>query len=267
MCLLPDLELRVGKHEPKMRSNMAAATTNSSHRTHAIATNRHGHTRRRTFPPSAIRHPPSAIVTAPAASARKSPQVPAPDRRQRMRAVPPRLLGDRQQDELPLGHARHQPLDHAELGRVHEVVGGVDGQHRRRDLLEVRRRIVVARRVELVEHVVGVGAPSCASRGTATIVESAASRVGAWRCCTSGALLIMQSRPMRRAKSRGLAPCSRRPCSRRSCVMSSMIIFRIIRLRPTIGRRRAGERHQAVHESRGTCSPTPRRACIPSTCR
>ena len=46
-------------------------------------------------------------------------------------------------------HPRHQPHD-PQLRRVHHIVGRVDGQKAGGDLLQVRRRIVVARRVELM---------------------------------------------------------------------------------------------------------------------
>ena len=73
-----------------------------------------------------------------------------------MRAVPSRLVRRRQQDVAAAFHARHQLFHDPQLRRVHHIVCGIDREEARGDLLEVRRRIVVARRVELIEHVVGV---------------------------------------------------------------------------------------------------------------
>jgi hypothetical protein len=55
-------------------------------------------------------------------------------------------------------HALDLAVEHAELRRIALVVGGVDREQRRLDLLEAGRRVVVARRIPLVQRVVGVAA-------------------------------------------------------------------------------------------------------------
>ena len=45
---------------------------------------------------------------------------------------------------------------HVEIARVDEIVGRIDPRHRRLDRLQLRPRIVVPRRIELVDQVVGV---------------------------------------------------------------------------------------------------------------
>ena len=73
-----------------------------------------------------------------------------------MGPVSARLFARRDQHVLRSCDARHQFLHQAELGGIHEVVGRVDGQDRRRDSPEKRRRIVLPRCLEGVQHVVGI---------------------------------------------------------------------------------------------------------------
>src|SRR5262245_40866823 len=74
----------------------------------------------------------------------------------RMSSVATGLISYRQQDEPRIFHAFHQRLYDLEFRRIHEIVRRVDREYARRDLLEVRRRIVRARRVELVPDIVRV---------------------------------------------------------------------------------------------------------------
>ena len=67
------------------------------------------------------------------------------------------LLARGDQQQLAVLHALQLALHDAGLGRVALVVGRIDGEQRRRDALEARRGVVVARGVPIVEEVVGVG--------------------------------------------------------------------------------------------------------------
>jgi len=69
------------------------------------------------------------------------------------------LIRDGDQDEPATLHLPDQVLHHRQLGRVHEIVGGIDREERRRDFLEVLRGVVVFRRAEVIDHVVRVGVP------------------------------------------------------------------------------------------------------------
>src|ERR1700690_61168 len=71
-------------------------------------------------------------------------QVLLPHRGQRVRPVPPRLRADRQQHEAPVLHALDFPLRDPQLRRIDEIVRRVDVHPPRLDLLQARRRIVVA---------------------------------------------------------------------------------------------------------------------------
>ena len=66
-------------------------------------------------------------------------------------------VGDGDEDELRVGHAGDHLFGDAELGRVDEVVGGVDPEDGRGDGGELGLGVVVARGVDVVEEVVGVG--------------------------------------------------------------------------------------------------------------
>ena len=68
-----------------------------------------------------------------------------------------RSIGDGNEDELGVRHSRDQFFGDAELGRVDEIVGGVDPEDRSGDGGELRLGVVVARGVDVVEEVVGVG--------------------------------------------------------------------------------------------------------------
>ena len=73
-----------------------------------------------------------------------------------MCAVPPGLIARGNQDEAPAFHPLDFPLHNAQLRRIDLIVGRVDGQERSLDAFESRRGIVIARGIELVEHVVGI---------------------------------------------------------------------------------------------------------------
>ena len=103
-----------------------------------------------------------------------------------------------------------------------------------RDLLEVRRRIVVARGVELVEHVVRVvGGDARLQLILVPLVRGVARRprlVPAERAAGHHHQEVDRADHARRAA----APCSRRSSTPDRCVMLSMIILRMMRLRPAI---------------------------------
>ena len=62
----------------------------------------------------------------------------------------------RDQDKARLGHAFHFALGNAEFGRVDEIVGGINPQHRHGDFFQQRRGVVVARTVVPIQRIVGV---------------------------------------------------------------------------------------------------------------
>src|ERR1700693_3807824 len=64
----------------------------------------------------------------------------------------------RDEDVAPVLHALDLALENSKLGRVAFVVGGIDGDERRADALQARRRVVVVRGFPLVQDVVGVAA-------------------------------------------------------------------------------------------------------------
>ena len=66
-------------------------------------------------------------------------------------------VGDGDEDEFGVRHLRDDFFGDAQLGRIDEVVGGVDPEDRGGDGGELGRGVVVARGVDVVEEVVGVG--------------------------------------------------------------------------------------------------------------
>jgi xanthine dehydrogenase iron-sulfur cluster and FAD-binding subunit A len=69
-----------------------------------------------------------------------------------------RVAARRDEDVAPVLRALDLALENSRLGRVAFVVGGVDGEERRADPLQARRRVVVVRGFPLVQDVVGVAA-------------------------------------------------------------------------------------------------------------
>src|SRR5467141_4210808 len=69
-----------------------------------------------------------------------------------------RVAARRDEQVAPVLHALDLALEDSELGRVALVVGSVDGDERRADALQPRRRVVVVRGFPLEEDIVGVAA-------------------------------------------------------------------------------------------------------------
>ena len=59
-------------------------------------------------------------------------------------------------DRLSVFHSFNLPFENSQVGRVDQIVGGVDGQQRGRDFFQRRAGIVIARAFHGVQHVVGV---------------------------------------------------------------------------------------------------------------
>ena len=72
-------------------------------------------------------------------------------------AVAAGCVGGGDEDELGVRHLLDQLLGDAQLRRVDEVVGGVDPEDGGGDGVELRLGVVVARGVDVVDEVVGVG--------------------------------------------------------------------------------------------------------------
>ena len=68
------------------------------------------------------------------------------------------LIAGGDQKGAPIPDALDLAVQHTQLRRVALVVRRVDGQQRRLDALEARRRVAVARRVPLIELVIRIGA-------------------------------------------------------------------------------------------------------------
>ncbi len=73
-----------------------------------------------------------------------------------MRAVSMGLIRRRKQYEAALRHALDFPLGYAQFRGVDEIVRRVEPHHRRTNVLESGRRVVVARCVYLIEEVVRI---------------------------------------------------------------------------------------------------------------
>ena len=78
-------------------------------------------------------------------------------------AVAVGLHRGRNQDETGVRHPGDQLLGHLQFRRVDEVIGGVDPEHRSGNRAELRLRVIVAGRVEVVEEVVGIDIRDLAS--------------------------------------------------------------------------------------------------------
>ena len=154
---------------------------------------------------------------------------------------------------------------HRQLRRVDEIVGGVDREERPRDAFEVRRGVVVFRRAEVVDHVVGVGRLDPrrrpATRGTCRRPR---------RSGTAAATGAARSSPS--AETRWRSPC--RAAARCSCppfhvrIGDDRVDERLApdAVAPGDLDGIARERHETVRELRDTCSPTSTCASPPSTC-
>jgi hypothetical protein len=81
-----------------------------------------------------------------------------PYRGNSVRAVAARLRSHRDREGAAARHALDLALQNAELRRIDEVVGEVDRDERRADLLQSRCGIVVARRFQLVQQIIRVSA-------------------------------------------------------------------------------------------------------------
>ena len=140
-------------------------------------------------------------------------QVGLPDRRERVRAVAGRLVAQRQHDRAAFRHALDLALEDLQLRRVDEVVRGVHGQERRLDLLEAGTGIVVARRFERVEDVVGVAGLDVVR----DVLVDLAIGVGERRRCLLPEDRVAAHQPQhlrRRCGGRAAASCSRRSSTR-----------------------------------------------------
>ena len=74
-----------------------------------------------------------------------------------MRAVAARLRAEWDDDGAPFRDSRDLALEDAQLRRIDQIVGGVDRQQRRANLFQVRSRVIVVRRLDLIEDVICVG--------------------------------------------------------------------------------------------------------------
>src|SRR5579862_9800100 len=81
-----------------------------------------------------------------------------PDCGVRVRAVPVSVLRDWNEDELPALHFPDFTLRDAQFGWIDEIVSRVNEQDRRLDLVEVSRRVIVARSVDRVKEIVRIQA-------------------------------------------------------------------------------------------------------------
>ena len=80
-----------------------------------------------------------------------------------VRAVSVRLIRCGQQHEARLPHPFDLALGDAELRRIDEIVGGIDPHDAARRSFEGGRRVVVARRVDLIQQIVRVESSSSRS--------------------------------------------------------------------------------------------------------
>ena len=121
-----------------------------------------------------------------------------PDGGESVGAVAAGLVGGGKDDGFGVGEAFDLALEDAELRGIDEVVGGVDGEERRANFLEVRAGVVVARGFELVEEVVRVVGLQRVGDGR---IEGGVARRLAWAsgaaagrdCCPSGTALRRRS--------------------------------------------------------------------------
>ena len=125
----------------------------------------------------------------------------------------------------------------------------------RRDARQSRRGIVIARRIELIDGVIGVAArPAASSRPPACPPPHGCRRAPASPWCRRW------WRPRTwhwRISAMAAGWCSCRHCQAGSALMVSIISRRIIQLRPAMAVGLRGQRHQRVHEVRIFLAPDP----------
>ena len=152
-----------------------------------------------------------------------------------MRAVAARLIAGWNQNIAAALHALDLTLQNSQLGRVHLIVRRIDGVERGLDLFQVRRRVVIARAVVLVNHVVGVG-PAILRLAVKPALEG---RVG----LIARGILLQQLQGARghheESEFSGIIPLRRLsvyspPLNSGSFVIESITILRSMRLRPAI---------------------------------
>jgi hypothetical protein len=73
-----------------------------------------------------------------------------------MGAVPARFITRRNQHEPAIFHELDAAFQNPELRRIHRIVGGIHRDQASLDFRELRLRIVIAGRRELVQHIVRV---------------------------------------------------------------------------------------------------------------
>ena len=112
-------------------------------------------------------------------------------------------VGDRQQDEAAVLHLLDQRFHHRQLRRIDEIVGGVDRQQRRRDLRQVRRRVVVLDRVDSSRACRWRRCSSCATRSDRPATCRSPAIVGNCFCHCSGTLVAISRNPIALASPRG----------------------------------------------------------------
>src|SRR3954454_8804784 len=88
-----------------------------------------------------------------------------------------RLRGLWDEPEARIGHSPDSLLRDWQVARVDEIVGRIDPRERRSDALELRPWIVVPRRIELVDQVVGVELPD---PGLGPLLGISARRLPRW---------------------------------------------------------------------------------------
>src|SRR6185295_795377 len=79
-----------------------------------------------------------------------------PEPSHRMTAMPPRAIVDRHKNVPATLDTLDLALENSQLGRINQVVRGIDSVERRGYLVEMRRGIVFARGLIRVEHVIGI---------------------------------------------------------------------------------------------------------------
>ena len=73
-----------------------------------------------------------------------------------MRAVPARLIADRDENVASVFDAFRLSLQDSQLRRIHLIIGRIDRHQRRFDALQFRVRDVIARGIEVIDHIVRV---------------------------------------------------------------------------------------------------------------
>ena len=86
---------------------------------------------------------------------KKLPHVILPDLCDSQGLMTTRIRPDREGYAMAAPDLRDRPLEAAQLDRVEFVVGKINGKKRRIDQAQAGGRVVIARSVELPEHVIG----------------------------------------------------------------------------------------------------------------